>query len=351
MTKIIRIGMDTSKSVFQLHGVDESEQPVMRRKLSRRAMLEFFRKLAPTVVGIEACGGSHHWVRVLEELGHEVKLMAPQYVKPYLKRGKNDAADAEAICEAMSRPMMRFVPAKSVDQQADQMLLGMRDRLVRLRTQIMNTIRGYAMEFGHVVPKGHCHIEPLLLEIDDDKGVPSLVKEFFSQFSAELASVEKRIAAIDEKLKAYYRQNELCHRLADIPGIGVVGATLLAAKATDVKAFKSGRDFAAWIGLTPKDHSTAGRVRLGSITKAGDASLRSVLVVGATSVIQQAKRSGVHKLPWLEALLKRKPGKLAAVALANKTARIAWRLMVSGERYRPMQAASGSERLTALAIA
>ncbi|MGH6784197.1 MAG: IS110 family transposase, partial [Sphingomicrobium sp.] len=335
MGKIIRIGMDTSKSVFQLHGVDEAEKPVLRKKLRRRQVLVFFAKLEPTRVGLEACGGAHYWARELRALGHEVVLLPPQYVKPYVKRGKNDAADAEAICEAMSRPSMRFVPVKTAEQQAAQMLAGIRDRLVRRRTQLSNAIRGYAAEFGLTAAKGLDKIEPLLGRIDSDPVLPALAKELFGDLAREYAELKVQIRAIEAKLKAWHEQNELSRRLVEIPTIGPIGAALLAMKVTDPHAFRCGRDFAAWIGLTPKDHSTAGKTRLGVITRAGDEALRSALVVGATALIQQVQRGRGHPWPWLAALVGRKPPKLAAVALANKTARIAWKLMVSGERYNP----------------
>ena len=333
MEKIIRIGMDTSKSVFQLHGVDAQERPVLRKKLQRRQVLAFFAKLEPTRIGMEACGGAHYWARELRALGHEVVLLPPQYVKPYVKRGKNDAADAEAICEAMSRPSMRFVPVKSAEQQAGLMLAGTRENLVRRRTQLSNTLRGYASEFGLVAAKGLWKIEALLARIEADETCPALAKELFAVYAEEYAQLQARIAEVEAKLMALHRSNELSRRLVQVPSIGPVTATLMAIKVTDPKAFRSGRDFAAWIGLTPKDHSTAGKTRLGTITRAGDETLRSVLVVGATAVIQQVRRGRSRPSPWLAALLKRKPPKLAAVALANKTARIAWKLMVSGERY------------------
>jgi transposase len=334
VTKITRIGIDTSKQIFQLHGVDEAERVVLRRKLRRRELLEFFGKLGPTVIGIEACGGSHHWARELSRLGHEVKLIAPQFVKPYVKRGKNDAADAEALCEAMSRPTMRFVPVKSAESQAALMLAGLRDRLTRNRTQLANAIRGHAAEFGLVAAKGRAKIEALLFRLQTDESVPVEARELFTEHAHEYAELRARLETIDAKLKAWHRANELSRRLTRIPGVGPVIASLLVMKTPDPHAFRSGRHFAAWIGLTPKDHSTAGKVRLGVITRAGDETLRSLLVVGATAVVWQVRRgTGRSPSPWLIELLKRKPPKLAAVALANKIARIAWKLMTTGETY------------------
>jgi transposase len=341
----MRIGMDTSKSFFQVHGVDADERPVLRRKLSRKQMISFFEKLAPTVVGIEACGAAHHWGRVLSQFGHEVKLLPPQLVKPYVKRNKNDARDAEGLCEAMSRPTMRFVRVKTAEEQAALMLAGMRERLTRNRTQLANSIRGYAAEFGLIAPKGLAKIEDLLLRTQTEESLPAMARELFAKLAKDYAELEIRFAELDAQLMAWHRANEMSRRLAQIPGIGPIGASLTVMKVQDPKAFRSGRDYAAWLGaawlgLTPKDHSTAGKQRLGVITKAGDEDLRSLLVTGAMSMIRQVKH-GKGKLspsrpsPWLVALVERKAPKLAAVALANKNARICWKLMVSGERYNP----------------
>lgn len=337
MEKLIRIGMDTSKSVFVLHGVDAAEKVVLRKKLRRQQVIEFFGKLKPTKIGLEACGAAHHWARELEALAHEVVLLPPQYVKPYVKRGKNDAADAEAICEAMSRPTMRFVPVKTAEQQAALMLAGTRDRLIRTRTQLTNTIRGYAAEFGLTAAKGLDKIEPLLARLAAAADLPKLAKELFAAHAKEYAQLKVEIQKIEAKLMAWHKHNELSRRLVEVPAIGPIGASLVVMKVPDPHAFRSGRDFSAWIGLTPKDHSTAGKTRLGVITRAGDETLRSTLILGATAVIQQVRRGRGHPSPWLIDLLKRKPPKLAAVALANKTARIVWKLMISGERYNPMR--------------
>jgi len=330
--QISRIGVDTSKHVFQLHGVNAAEKVVLRKKLRRKEMIAFFQKLAPTVIGIEACGGSHHWARLLQSFGHEVRLIAPQLVKPYVKRGKNDAADAEALCEAMSRPTMRFVPVKTADQQGALMLMGLRDRLIRNRTQLSNAIRGYAAEFGLTAAKGMAHLDPLLQRIQTDESLPTLARELFAVQAEEYHQLQAQIDSVDTKLLAWHKADECSRRLAKIPSIGPIGAALLQMKTPAPALFRSGRQFAAWIGLTPKDHSTAGKVRLGVITRAGDEALRSVLVSGATAVIQQVRRGGRAER-WIVELLKRKPAKLAAVALANKTARIAWKLMVTGESY------------------
>jgi len=333
MDQIIRIGMDTSKYIFQLHGVDAAERPVLRKKLGRKQMIEFFAKLPPTVIGMEACGASHHLARVLGELGHEAKLIAPQHVKPYVARNKNDSRDAEGLCEATGRPTMRFVPVKTAEQQAALMLAGVREQMITRRTQLSNAIRGYAAEFGITVAKGLDKIEPLLKQLAHDESVPALARESFAIQGREYAQVQVELKAIEARLRVWHRANPDSRRLAKIPGVGPVGATGLVMKTPDPHAYPSGRQFAAWLGLTPKDHSTAGKTRLGKITRAGDERLRSVLVAGATAVIQQAMRGRGNPSPWLIALLKRKPPKLAAVALANKNARIAWKLMVTGEDY------------------
>lgn len=334
MEQLSRIGMDTSKHIFQLHGVDAAEKVLLRRRLRRKELLRFFGGLMPTVVGIEASGGAHYWARELTRLGHTVRLIAPQYVKPYVKRGKNDAADAEAICEAMSRPTMRFVAVKSAQSQAALMLAGMRERLVRNRVQLANAIRGHAAEFGIIAAKGRANLEQLLLRLQADETIPAMARELFAEYAKEYAQLTAQLTAIDAKLMAWHRGNELSRRLTQIPTVGPVIASLLTMKVPDPHAFRSGRQFAAWLGLTPKDHSTAGKTKLGVITRAGDETLRSLLVVGATAVIWQARRGkGRSASPWLLALLKRKPPKLAAVALANKIARIAWKLMATGETY------------------
>jgi transposase len=269
--------MDTSKHVFQLHGVNAAEAPVLRKKLRRKEMVAFFQKLAPTVVAIEACGASHHLARLLQSFGHTVRLIAPQLVKPYVKRGKNDAADAEALCEAMCRPTMRFVPVKTAKQHAALMLVGVRDRLIRNRTQLANSIRGY----GLTAAKGIAQLVPLLERIEADESLPALARELFAVQAEEYTQFQAQIDEVEAKVTAWHRADECSQRLAKIPSVGPIGAVLLRMKTPDPGQFQSGRQFAAWIGLTPKDHSTGGKVRLGVITRAGDEGLRSVLVVGA----------------------------------------------------------------------
>jgi len=288
-------------------------------------------------IGLEACGASHHWGRELRQLDHRVVLVPPQYVKRYVARGKNDKNDAQAICEAMSRPWVRerLVPIKSLEQSAGQMLLGVRNGLIKRRTQLTNSIRGHAAEFGLVAAKGLDKIEPLLARIAAAESLPALAREMFATLGEDYAGLAIRIARIDKRLMAFHRDNQLSRRLMEVPTIGPVGACLWLTKVVDPHAFRSGRNCAAWLGLTPKDHSTAGKQRLGSITRAGDESLRATLVSGATAYLRHIRSGRITPSPWLAGLLQRKPPKLVAVALANKTARIAWKLMTSGERYDP----------------
>lgn len=335
MQAITRIGMDTAKNVFQLHGVDANEAVVLRRQFRRREMITFFEKSPPVLVAIEACGSSHHWARLLQSFGHEVRLIPPQYVKAYVKRGKNDAADAEALCEAVTRPSMRFVPVKTREQQAACMLMTVRERLVGVKSQLSNAIRSYAAEFGIVGPAGRQNVKALIARILDDETLPDLARDLFRFQAKEYASVEARLAEIETKLMAWHRADDRSRRIATIPGIGPIGSTMLSMKAPPAESFRSGRQFAAWLGLTPKDHSTGGKVRLGGITKAGDPAIRSTLIVGATALLRHIRKGRTKPSPWLEALLNRKPPKLVAVALANKFARIAWRLMMSGGVYNP----------------
>lgn len=335
MEKLIRIGMDTSKSVFQLHGVGEREQAVLKKRLKRRQVVPFFSGLEPTVIAIEACGSAHYWARTLEGLGHEVQLIAAHRVKPYVPRGKNDAADAAGLCEAMTRPSMTFVAAKSAEEQAALMLAGMRDRLIKTRTQVSNAIRSYAAEFGLIAPKGLDKIEPLLMRASSDESLPELARRLFALHGREYARLQGEIREVEAMLMAWHRANPDSRTLAEVPGIGPIGGARLAMKKSDAMACKSARYYAAWLGLTPKDHSTAGKQRLGGITRAGDPVLRSMLVTGAMAVILQAERNPAKASPWLLALLKRKDKKRVAVALANKNARIAWKLMISGQRYNP----------------
>lgn len=334
MTQYKRIAIDTSKSVFTLHCIDEHDRPVLRTNLRRGQLLPFFEKHPATEVALESCGGSHHWARELTALGHTVRLVPPQYVKPFVKRSKNDRNDAEAICEAAGRPGMHFVPAKSVAQQAQAMVLKVRETLIGQRTALSNTIRGHAAEFGIVAGKGLANIAGLLSAIEESAGVPAEAKDVFAVLARQLEEIAARIGEIDAKLRDAHKANEVSTRLATIPGIGPVTALTLATE-IDPAAFESGRHLAAWAGLTPKEHSTGGKQRMGKISRAGNERLRALFVAGATSVIAAATRPGSKQTnKWLQALLLRKPRKLVAVALANKMARVAWALMTSGEAYR-----------------
>jgi transposase len=342
---IIRIGLDTSKHVFQVHGVDEREQAVLRRKFRRGEIEKFFTTLPATRIGMEACGAAHHWARVLCGLGHTVVLVPPQYIKPYVKRGKNDAIDAAAICEAMSRPGMRFVPVKSCEAQAGLMLLKVRGLLVKQRTMLSNAIRGHAAEFGVIGAKGPQKLDELLKRIGEDASVPALARELLNGLASQLAAIGVRLQGIEAKLMAHHKADPRSRLLATIPGVGPITAANVTLKVPDATVFRSGRHFAAWLGITPREHSTAGRQRLGRISRQGDQGLRQLLVLGATAVIQQAQRRGQagkassNDAPWLLHLLARKPNKLAAIALANKMARVIWAMLMSGELYRRPQAA------------
>jgi len=334
MTQYKRIGIDTSKAVFTLHGIDLQDRPVLRINLRRPQLLSFFTKLPPTEIAMEACGSAHYWARELIALGHDVHLIPPQYVKPYVKRGKNDRKDAEAICEAAGRPGMHFVPVKSVTQQAQGMVLKVRETLVGQRTQLANALRGHAAEFGVIAGKGISKIEPLLTAIEQETAIPPETKDMASLLGQQIEDLDARIKELDVKLTTAHKTNEVSQRLATLPGVGPVTALTLAVE-IDPIAFESGRHLAAWAGLTPKEHSTGGKQRMGGISRAGNERLRALLVAGAMSVIRAATKPGSKQMTeWLRALLARKPRKVAAVALANKMARVAWALMTRGEVYR-----------------
>ena len=335
MALVATIGLDIAKTVFQVHGVNAAGQVVVRRRLTRGRVLAFFEKLVPCLVGIEACSSSHYWARELIALGHEVRLLPAQYVRPYVKRGKNDAADAEAICEAVTRPTMRFVPVKSPEQQSVMMLHRVRLMLNRQCTQLSNSIRSHLSEFGIVAPRGRRGIDQLLAVIADEKDtrVPADACVCLAMLAAQLAVVKEHILENDRRVHSSARETELGRRLMEVPGVGPLLASAFVATVADPAAFKTGRDLAAWIGLVPKQNSSGGKERLGSITKAGNRYLRQMLVVGAMAVIRYAERHGTRR-PWLVQLMQRRSTKVAAVALANKTARIVWALMTSGERYR-----------------
>jgi transposase len=326
-----RIAIDTSKHVFTIHGVDQEERPVLRRELRRSQVEPFFAKVAPTEVVLEACGGSHHWGRVLSRLGHRVRLIPPQYVKPFVKRSKNDRNDAEAISEAASRPAMRSVPVKTVERQAETMIVKLREMLVGQRTQAINALRGHAAEFGAVVAKGGNNVSALLAVLAADATIPVAAQAMFAQMGQHIADFDVKLEALDRQLMERHKANPVSRLLAEIPGVGPITAITMALT-VDPGSFESGRHFAAWLGLTPREHSTGGKQRLGRISKAGNARLRQLLVVGAMAVIRFAKPGSKSASTWLLQLLERKPRKLAAVALANKMARIIWAMR--GEVYR-----------------
>ena len=335
MKEVVTIGLDIAKNVFQVHGVDGSGDTVMRRQLRRSQLLPFFKKQRPCLVGMEACATSHHWARQLIELGHGVKLMPARYVKPYVKRNKNDAADAEAICEAVTRPTMRFVAVKSAQQQSVLMLHRTRELLVRQRTMLVNAIRSHMAEFGIVAPVGVPRVKELfavIADADDDR-LPAIARACLEGLANQFLSLHEEIATAERRIHAWHRSNEASRRLETIPGIGPITATALAATITDPSVFTSGRELAAWIGLVPRQSSTGGKERLGRISKQGDQYLRWLLVAGAMSVIRHAKRRGTTSLPWLANLITSKPTKVAAVALANKMARIAWAVLRQGGTY------------------
>jgi transposase len=336
MGEVITIGLDIAKSVFQVHGVDDAGTVVIRKRVSRSKMLEFFADLPPCLVGIEACPAAHHWGRELQALGHTVKLMPPSYVKAYLKRSKNDANDAAAICEAVSRPSMRFVAIKTREQQAALMLHRARQLLVRQRTMLSNAIRGHLAEFGIVSAKGRNGTDELLEIIMNgaDSRIPLVARNILKVLAAQYSTIGTEIASIGKSILAWHRSCEPSRRLEEIPGVGPIVATALVAEIGDWKAFRSGRGLAAWIGLVPKQHTTGGKDKLGSITKQGNRYLRWLLVAGAMAVIRYAQKHGTKKRPWLGRLMERRPTKVAAVALANKIARIAWAIRTRGERYK-----------------
>jgi transposase len=334
--QIATIGLDLAKNVFQLHAVDAEGRVAVRRRLRRAEVLRFFTGLPPCLVGMEACAGAHYWARTITDLGHEVRLMPPAYVKPYVRRQKNDMADAAAICEAVTRPSMRFVPIKSEAQQAMLLIHRARDLLVRQRTSLINALRAHLAEFGVVVPKGAPHGRQLALMLIEGEtfGLPASAVPALQTLARQCQELSEQIADLERDLRQRSLQDETTRRLLQIPGIGPITATALTATIAEPTSFRSAREFAAWIGLVPRQHSSGGHERLGGITKMGHAYLRRLLISGAQAVLLQAARHPAAAGPWLERLLREKPRKVVAVALANKTARIVWALLARGEAYR-----------------
>ena len=333
--QITTIGLDIAKRVFQAHGVDATGAVVVRKRLRRSELPAFFAKLPPCLIGIEACATAHHWARELMALGHQVRLVPPSYVKAYVKRGKNDAADAEAICEAVTRPNMRFVPVKSTEQQGVLVLHRARELLVRQRTMLVNGLRAHMAEFGIIAPQGIQQVPKLVAVLEyETTGIPQVARETLAAIVAQIQNLSASIKQMEKRIVTWCRANAAARRLATIPGVGPITASALAATITDPTLFRSGRHLAAWLGLVPRQHSTGGKTKLGRITKMGDQYLRKLLVVGMTAVIRSARRTKAPAYAWVNALLERRPARLVSVALANKAARVAWAILVRGETYR-----------------
>ena len=336
MAEFIRVGLDLAKNVFQAHGADAAGRAVLRKKLRRDWVLAFFSQLPPCVVAMEACASAHFWGREIGKLGHEVRLIPPAYVKPFVERQKNDAADAEAICEAAQRPTMRFVPVKGEEVQGAAMVFRVRELLIRQRTQAINALRGHLAEFGLVVPQGAANAARLIALVEDPQsGLPADAIATLKVLVTALVHLEEEIGKLDVEIRHRAKENEVAQRLMTIPGVGLLIATAIAVLAPPPETFRRARDFAAWLGLTPRQHSTGGKQRLGATTKMGERSLRRLLIIGANSVIiKRHVHAAAQPGTWLGGMLSRKPPMLVRVALANKMARIVWALMAKGEDYR-----------------
>jgi len=340
MDEIRTIGLDLAKHVFQLHCVNAAGECVLRKRLRRSQVISFFAQLPRCLVGLEACATAHYWARELQALGHEVRLMPAQYVKAYVKRNKNDAADAEAICEAVRRPTMRFVPVKTADQQAAVLLHRGRERLVRQRTTLVNALRAHLAEFGVIAPAGLRNVGQLIAIIRDesDRRLPDLARPVLQVLAAQVEQAEAAVATVEQQLMTWHRSNPVSQRLATIPGIGPIIATAIAATVVEPSGFASAREFAAWLGLVPRQHSTGGKARLGGISKRGNRYLRRLLINGASANLLRSKATNAD--PWVIGLRRRRPSLVVAVALANKTARIAWAVMQRQVNYRSMAVAA-----------
>jgi transposase len=335
--EVSTIGLDLAKSVFQVHGVDAVGEVGVRRKLRRGQVLSFFAGLEPCLIGMEACASAHYWARELAALGHAVRLMPPAYTKPYVRRQKNDAADAAAICEAVGRPSMRFVPVKTPEAQAVLSLHRTRALLVKSRTMMVNALRAHLAEFGHVAAQGQAGLSGLVTLVEKrfaETGIPAAAAPALMSLARQIGQLNKEIGDLERAIRAEQAGNEAGRRLATIPGVGPITASAILATVPDMRQFRSGREFAAWLGLAPRQNSSGGKERLGAISKKGDHTLRSLLVVGATSILRRRSGLSPDHRAWLEQLLARKAARLASVALANKIARIAWALLVKGGVYR-----------------
>jgi transposase len=334
--KITTVGIDLAKNVIQVHGVDERGKAVLKKSLKRVQVLPFFANLPVCLIGMEACGSAHHWARKLQTLGHTVKLMAPQFVKPYVKTNKNDAADAEAICEAVTRPTMRFVPIKNGDQQAVLALHRARQSFVKARTAQANQIRGLLTEYGIVIPQGISHIAAHLPDIleDGENGLPGVFRQLIDRLGLHLKELDQQVRELEVQIQAWHRANEDSRKLAQIPGIGPITASALVASIGDAKHFADGRQLAAWLGLVPRQHSSGGKQTLLGISKRGDTYLRTLLIHGARAVIRVAERKTDHMASWLAGLMGRRNKNVAAVALANKNARVVWALLAQDREYK-----------------
>ena len=337
MQQVATLGSDAAKNLFQLHGVDAHGKSVLKKRLVRHKVLAFVAGLAPCLIGLEASGSAHYWARELTKLGHTVQLISPQFVKPYVKGNKNDPNDAEAICEAVGRPHMRFVPIKSVDQQDMQALHRIRERQIKARTALVNQIRGLLAEYGVVMPKGVAQVRqklPFILE-DAENGLTMLAREWLQALAAELPALDQRIQETNTRIQRVFENHEACQRLAQLEGVGPLTATALVAAVGEATTFKNGREFAAWLGVVPRQHSTGGKPRLLGISKRGDRYLRKLLSHGARSVVRTVEGKQDGRSRWLQGRIVRRGKNRAGVAQANKTARVAWVLLAKGERYRP----------------
>lgn len=336
MEQISIIGLDLAKRSIQVHAAGSDGSVIFRKKVSAGNLLEFLADIAPCTVAMEACATSHYWGRAISNIGHNVRLIAPAYVKPFVKRQKNDAADAEAICEAALRPTMRFVSVKSAEKQASATVFKVRDLLVRQKTQTINALRGHLAEFGFIAPQGSTHVEALIEIVEDNHTeLPQGARDSCQSLAAVFHTLTDEIRELDKEIAKRARRDDVAKRLMTIPGVGPVIATALEALAPPAETFRRGRDFSAWIGLTPRQHSTGGKTRLGKTSKMGQRDLRRLLIIGASAVVRWARRHGAPKGSWLSRMIDRKPAMLVTVALANKMARIAWALITNGGKYAP----------------